>query len=1009
MTKIDILAKNLLILASAGSGKTYQLGNRVIGCVAQGVEPEKIVALTFTRKAAGEFADSVLTKLANAASDPAEADRLRSDLSLPAADFSNTLERVVRALPRLTFGTMDSFFAKVVRGFQYELGLTGGRFDLLEGARAAAASDEILAEILGQTLEAAGGEEFLHAFRRATIGREEQKVIDGLRAFVASWQGRFRSAATAEWGPAALAAEGPKDWEAEKHGLAAAVRRGLDGIDFNDKRQRAALEKVVDGLEAHTIGSGSLGSPTSLMLSVMEAAKEGNGPLAVRFYKDFMIAGPPADALRDLVRLAADCEMGAAVLRTRAVREVIALHDARCEKQLRRRGLLGFDDVKFLMGRWAVDEESRLSREAVDFRLDARYEHWLLDEFQDTSRAEWNGIVPLLDEAATRDDGSLFVVGDRKQAIYGWRGGDVSLFDEVERRYGTNNHLALRTMPESWRSCPAVLELVNAVCGDLASIRELFGEEMARRWPWEEHVSAKPGLSGEARVEVVAKDDREDRLVALLQEIGIGERDLTCGVLVRTNAQVRATAALLREHGFDVIEEGRRQPVADNAPGVVLLNLVRWLGDPADAFARQAVAMSPLFAVLEERFGTAWQAVWEGALKEARQLGFAGAVEQWIEPLWAGLSEFSQRRVGDVIGALAEFDSSGSGTPREAARWIADLEIPQSPGAAAVQVLTVHKSKGLGFDVVVLPETEDSQVPNHGNFSVAKGRVEGDPWLLEPPPAWVRGLVPAISAAEDAWADDQRYEAMCVLYVALTRAKRGLYVLLPEVPKSRKDADGWASLANWISRSAGRGDDAMLFQSGDPSWWREVGRRQPREAPPSPGLAASVLPRPRTTPSGAKRKTAGMVASPGGMAFGSEVHAGFEKVGWIEDEPHPVIPGEAGKLIAGLLEIPEIREVFLRGGRCIDLFREQPVESISDGGWLSGVIDRLHVIRDSEGRVREVEVIDFKTDAVESPEALIDRYAGQMEAYRKVMAVAFGGVPVKCLLLSTKLRKRVEV
>lgn len=1003
MNDPDILAKNLMILASAGSGKTFQLGNRVIGLIgAREVDPARIVALTFTRKAAGEFADSVLSKLASCAADPDEAAALCRQIGAEFA-VSPVLARVVRALPTFQLGTMDGFFSKVVRGFQYELGLTGGTFELIEGPRLEAAMADILAEILGDAMEHGGAGDFLQAFRRATLGKEGQGVLRDIEKFLNDWHGWWKSGIPLEgWGAEMVFSGLPEvdAWERDKRAILSALRQA----ELPDP-----AVKLADLFELHTVGSGKIAKAGVLFDRLLEAVP-GEGGIEVKFGRTTHRFSDRTSALwRDLFRLLAGCELAAAVARTRAVADLVARLDGECERRLRRKGLLGFDDVKQLMGRWTRDEESRVRREVVDFRLDARYDHWLLDEFQDTSRAEWNGIVPLLDEAATRDDGSLFVVGDRKQAIYGWRGGDVSLFDEVERRYGTNNHLALRTMPESWRSCPAVLELVNAVCGDLASIRELFGEEMARRWPWEEHVSAKPGLSGEARVEVVAKDDREDRLVALLQEIGIGERDLTCGVLVRTNAQVRATAALLREHGFDVIEEGRRQPVADNAPGVVLLNLVRWLADPADAFARQAVAMSPLFAVLEERFGTAWQAVWEGALKEARQLGFAGAVEQWIEPLWAGLSEFSQRRVGDVIGALAEFDSSGSGTPREAARWIADLEIPQSPGAAAVQVLTVHKSKGLGFDVVVLPETEDSQVPNHGNFSVAKGRVEGDPWLLEPPPAWVRGLVPAISAAEDAWADDQRYEAMCVLYVALTRAKRGLYVLLPEVPKSRKDADGWASLANWISRSAGRGDDAMLFQSGDPSWWREVGRRQPRETPPSPGLAASVLPRPRTTPSGAKRKTAGMVASPGGMAFGSEVHAGFEKVGWIEDEPHPVIPGEAGKLIAGLLEIPEIREVFLRGGRCIDLFREQPVESISDGGWLSGVIDRLHVIRDSEGRVREVEVIDFKTDAVESPEALIDRYAGQMEAYRKVMAVAFGGVPVKCLLLSTKLRKRVEV
>ena len=98
-----------------------------------------------------------------------------------------------------------------------------------------------------------------------------------------------------------------------------------------------------------------------------------------------------------------------------------------------------------------------------------------------------------------------------------------------------------------------------------------------------------------------------------------------------------------------------------------------------------------------------------------------------------------------------------------------------------------------------------------------------------------------------------------------------------------------------------------------------------------------------------------------------------------------------------------------RGGRTVDLFREQPVEAILDGKWLSGIVDRLHVIRDGAGVVKEVEVIDFKTDAVETPEQLVERYAGQMEAYREVMAKAFGGAPVRCGLLSTKLRRWVDV
>lgn len=1000
MSVPGILSKNLMILASAGSGKTFQLGNRVIGLIgAQEVDPARIVALTFTRKAAGEFADSVLSKLAACAADPAEAAKLCAQIgaSFPVAPV---LARVVRALPTFQLGTMDGFFARVVRGFQYELGLTGGTFELIEGPKFEAAMADILAEVLGDALEHGGAEDFLQAFRRATLGKEGQGVLRDLEKFLGHWHGWWKAGTGPDgWGGGNLFGALPEveAWDRDKRALLGVLRQG-DSPD--------AVVKLLDLFEAHTVGSGRIAKAGALFDRLLEAVP-GDGDMEVVYNRKTLSFPPAASAKwRELFRLLAGCELAAAVARTRAVAELVSHLDGECERRLRRKGLLGFDDVKLLMGRWTRDEESRVRREAVDFRLDARYDHWLLDEFQDTSRAEWDGIVPLLDEAATREDGSLFVVGDRKQAIYGWRGGDVTLFDEVERRYGTNGHLALRTMPESWRSCPAVLDLVNAVCGDAATIGELFGVEMAKRWPWEEHVSAKPQVSGESRVEVVAKEDRDDRLVALLREIGIGGRNLTCGVLVRTNAQVRAVASLLREHGFDVIEEGRRRPVADNAPGVALLHLVRWLADPADAFARQVVAMSPLSAVLEARFGTAWQAVWEGLLKEAREQGFAAMVESLIEPLWEELSDFSRRRAGDVIGALAEFDAAGSGTPREAARWIADLEIPQSPGAAAVQVLTVHKSKGLGFDVVVLPEIEDSQVPNHGDFEVARGTHEGRSWLLEPPPAWVRGMVPAISAVEEAWADDQRYEAMCVLYVALTRAKRGLYVLLPEVPKSRKDAEGWASMANWIARSSG-GAGEVLFQSGDPAWWRDIPVRETATKSPSPCLVPPVDRRERVTPSGAKKESPGIAASPTGMVFGSAVHAAFEMVSWIDEEV-PVLPaGDAGKLVRALLDLSEIRALFERGGRNVELFREQPVEAMLGGKWLSGIVDRLHVIRDGAGAVTEVEVIDFKTDAVEKAEQLVERYAGQMEAYREVMSKAFGGVPVRCLLLSTKLRRIV--
>jgi ATP-dependent exoDNAse (exonuclease V) beta subunit len=143
------------------------------------------------------------------------------------------------------------------------------------------------------------------------------------------------------------------------------------------------------------------------------------------------------------------------------------------------------------------------------------------------------------------------------------------------------------------------------------------------------------------------------------------------------------------------------------------------------------------------------------------------------------------------------------------------------------------------------------------------------------------------------------------------------------------------------------------------------------------------------------------------MDFGSQLHAAFEGVEWV-DETKPVLPdNDAGSLVRELLDIPAIRGVFEKKGRKVELYCEQAVEAIVSGEWLSGVIDRLHVFRDPLGLPERVELIDFKTDAVTKGEQLLERYSEQMNAYREVIGKAFG-VPVTCRLLSTKLRTWVD-
>jgi ATP-dependent exoDNAse (exonuclease V) beta subunit len=254
---------------------------------------------------------------------------------------------------------------------------------------------------------------------------------------------------------------------------------------------------------------------------------------------------------------------------------------------------------------------------------------------------------------------------------------------------------------------------------------------------------------------------------------------------------------------------------------------------------------------------------------------------------------------------------------------------------------------------------------------------------------------------------------MCLFYVALTRAKRGLYVLLE--PPSEKADPGKPSLANWLARAVeSDGAPGTVYQSGTPDWVDTVSliEKPPSAAAGPPVLGGAVPRRQRMRPSGEPGGSHGdgarkPRAATSGMRFGTAVHAAFEQVGWLDDGPVDLPDDDAGRLVADLITVPEIRALLTSNRGNVELHREQPVDAVLDGKWLSGIIDRLHLHHDPDGRVGRIEVLDFKTDAVERENELLERHGPQMRAYRDALARAWPEAAIRCTLVSTRLRKPV--
>jgi ATP-dependent helicase/nuclease subunit A len=1019
---------HLVIRASAGTGKTFQLSNRYLELLAAGVPGEQILATTFTRKAAGEILERVLFRLADAATDDRALEQLSKFIAggkLSRDACLALLEQAARNVHRLRVGTLDSFFMAIAGSFSLELGLPSG------WTIADEVTDQLLrVKAIEATLAQDATQDLLtlvHLLTKAettrSISRVVQDAVDGVYSM-------FLETSPEAWQqlPRVKGLE-----ESEFHD----VLQQIEDFPLTgelDKKRRESLDRALAGDWEKFVEAG-LGS------KILAGAKVFNR-------KEI-----PPDLIALFERLLAHARaslLNPIVFHTQGTYQLLEKFDREYQRLKQEQRVLRFDDVTRIVAQSALIRDGA----RLGFRMDGGVKHLLLDEFQDTSLAQWQVLRPFAKEVTqSTDDASFFCVGDTKQAIYVWRGGIAQIFEAIE---GELTGLQNQQLVQSFRSAPPVIETANKLFQNLTLHTSLERyDAMVRQWQQQfpEHSTARGDLPGYVCVKAIpeAPEDADceeygDAYVAgYVQQLLADAPGMEIGVLVRKNDTVRRLIFALRALGIPASEEGGN-PLIDSAAVGLILSLLQLADHPGDTVAHYHLATSPLGAKLGLSIPMPLNAAALLSADLRRELlrdGFGPTVLRWSKLVAPECNQRELSRLDQLVELAFRYQPQGS---LRADRFIALVEQQKvsDPSAAPVRVMNVHQAKGLQFDVVVLPELNVNlfgQTPAYltGRASPIEpvttvcGYAKKSFWPLFPP---------EFQKLFERANDQHVVEMLCMLYVATTRAVHSMHILLgcddATCTNPPKSLAGLVRAALCECRQLTPGE--VAYEAGDKDWYAKIKPAPQRAAPlgPAPALTITLkdahAARQRGWQSISPSKLEGgdslaitevfRPARSAGQDFGTLLHAwlsritwleegvpsvkqleriAVEEVGWQSDVRQPLQQYQAW-LAQPALQSLLTRAAFLKDPLCaaddVAVENERRFALREDGRLMTGSVDRIVLYRQGE-TVIGADILDYKTDSLragdkEALAAKVDYYRPQLLAYASAVQRMYDLQPTQC-------------
>jgi len=699
--------QHLAYSASAGSGKTFALSVRYIALLFMGESASCILAATFTNKAAAEMRHRVLDSLRHFGENEAFLDAVIDETGF---DKETLFRKQPEVLGNFLSSsshivTLDSFFVSILRSASLELGIEP---DFVT-------KEESPENLENHFLDEVKKEGLLSHLVSLTINIEDKrfsKIFDMMQNFYKV--------------DALLPRSSPSLYS-------------IKDIEEEIERLRASLESLV-------IASGA--SQTAINNFILRKVKDLFGRaifakdslLEARNYKKYVEKNPQIDEV--FLALKEKLSQWSKRREKIVLQSLFSVYDYYKNANIhsaKKSSVLTFDDLTYFTYRLLYES---ISKEFLYFKIDAKFQHILLDEFQDTSTLQFLLLSPLIDEILAGEGQnefkSFFYVGDTKQSLYRFRGGVEELFDKVAQDYG----IKIEQMDTNYRSAKHIVESVNTW---FEPCMQGYVSQKSRANVEEGYVEV---LESEGLIDEAVKQ------IKILLALNINVDNIA--FLVSTNKDGQSLQERCQEEGIEtLLKTSSSLKSMPKIASLVAMCAYLFGGTKIDAHAMLLRVGKHMNAM-----DTSWFSVFMSPVqvldKLVKEFGYFDD-DLNILKLLVFASSFS-----DIPSFIKEFESS---------------RIPVASNSIhGAKIMTIHGSKGLEFDHVILldkltgQKADTSPLIYHYDKAL---NIENILYRTKGREAFDSDYAEVMEKRKLSQAKDR----MNILYVALTRAVRGLIVI----------------------------------------------------------------------------------------------------------------------------------------------------------------------------------------------------------------------------------------